>query len=129
MTRKVPRLSATARALQQVMTVRLFITFILLISLLISFSLPAAQAAGKYFLVEQLTGLKFRIVPQIPGPVSTSLTGGSPRLQLITRQEQGRTVILARLSPGSTLLVRVGPHRLRLWVSNPPNSNYHEDQD
>lgn len=96
---------------------------LLLIPLLANFP---AFAAGN-FLVEMVSPQHFRIQPLVSGPVSASLVGNGGSQQLITRQEKGRTVVYARVPPGATLVLRVGPHRLRLWMTTPRDYKVQED--
>lgn len=77
--------------------------------------------------MEMVSPQHFRIQSQVSGPVSTSLAGGGGSQQLITRQENGRTVIYAVVPPGATLILRVGNHRLRLWMTTPQDYYYRED--
>jgi hypothetical protein len=83
------------------------------------FSALSDAVAGKYFLVEMLTPQHFRIQTQIPGPVSTSLVGGDGMQSILTRQENSRTVIYASLPLRARLQVKVGEHRLLIWMIDP----------
>jgi hypothetical protein len=92
-----------------------------------SFSGPTVgEVQGKYFQVEVLSPQYFKIKPRVPGPVSAHLLGGKSSQQLITRQENGQTVIYARIPMNATLTVRVGEYYLRLWMKN---SSFFEIQE
>jgi hypothetical protein len=78
--------------------------------------LTLAAGPGKYFQVEKLAPQYFKITPRVQGPVSSQLVGGGGSQELITRQENGRTVIYARIPAGAALTLRVGDFYLRLWM-------------
>jgi hypothetical protein len=100
---------------------------LILLAHFLAFIAADSALAGKYFQVEELSPHYFCIQPLISGPLTTSLTGGSGSQELVTRQDQTRTMIYARVPPGATLLIRVGPHRLRLWITTPPNFEFREE--
>ncbi|MFZ5447261.1 MAG: hypothetical protein ACOZFS_01290 [Thermodesulfobacteriota bacterium] len=74
----------------------------------------AVGAANHDFLVEMVSPQKFRIQPLVSGPVSAALVGGGGSQTLITRQENGHTVIDARVPVGATLRLQVGGKSLGL---------------
>jgi hypothetical protein len=74
------------------------------------------RVVGKCFQVEMISPQYFRVKPKVQGPASSQLSGGKGSRQLITRQENGQTVIYVRIPLGATLTVRVGEYSLRLWM-------------
>ena len=82
---------------------------------------------GKYFQVEMLSPQNFKITPRVRGPVSARLLGGTGSQKLITRQENGRTVISAHVPQGSKLAIKVGRYHLYLWMKSATSFEVHED--
>jgi hypothetical protein len=82
---------------------------------------------GKYFQVEMRSPQSFKITPRVKGSVSAHLLGGSGSQQLITRQENGQTVIFVRVPPGATLTIKVGEYYLRLWMNNASSFEVQEE--
>ena len=62
--------------------------------------LTIGSVQGKYFQIEMLSSQYFKITPRVKGSVSAHLLGGTGSQQLITRQENGHTVISVRRAPG-----------------------------
>lgn len=91
----------------------------LLATLLISGWLGPAMALGAEnsdFRVEMVSPQKFRIESRIGGPVSSSIVGGGGNQTLITRQENGRTVINAEVPVGAVLNLKVGFRSMKLQM-------------
>ena len=87
--RRQPSLSASPRA----PWVRGLLFFYPLLGIFCFCGLTLAAGLGKYFQVERLSPEYFKITPRVQGPVSSQLVGGGGSQELITRQENGRTVI------------------------------------
>jgi hypothetical protein len=93
-----------------------------------SFSgLTIGSVQGKYFQVEMLSPQYFKITPRVQGPVSSYLLGGKGSRQLITRQENGQTVIFVRVPQGAKLTIKVGEYNLRLWMKNASSFEVQEE--
>ena len=69
----------------------------------------------------------FKITPRVKGSFSANLRGGTSSQQLITRQENGHTVILVRVPLGATLTIKVGEYYLRLWMKNASSFEVQEE--
>lgn len=87
---------------------------------------PIPATPERYFQVEMISPGHFRIQPYKPGPISTSLVGGS-QSQLITLQENGRTCIYATVQPGALLNIKAGSHQLHLRMVDSYNYEIRED--
>jgi hypothetical protein len=87
---------------------------------------PIFGISERHFQVEMISPGYFRIQPNEPGPISTSLVGGS-QSQLITLQENGRTCIYATVKPGALLTIKAGSHRLYLKMVDSYNYEIRED--
>jgi hypothetical protein len=101
----------------------------LLLALLVSGLLtPAlAQGTGKAdFRVEMVSPQRFRIEPRISGPVAAAMVGGGNQT-LITRQENGRTIIDAVVPVGAVLRLQVGPRSLGLKMVDSQHYQYWEE--
>lgn len=102
----------------------------LLVPLLLSglISPPLAPAAGTSdFQVVMVSPQRFRIQPLIIGPVSSSIVGTGGNQTLITRQENGRTVIDAMVPVGATLRLQVGSRSLQLKMVDAEHYQCRED--
>jgi hypothetical protein len=90
----------------------------LLVPLLFSGSLSPNFISGaeSSFQVEMVSPQRFRIQPLISGPVSSAIVGGGGNQTLITRQENGYTVIDAEVPVGAVLHLKVGSRSLRLQM-------------
>ncbi len=87
----------------------------LLVPFLFSGLLNSALGAGTPgFQVVMVSPQRFHIQPLISGPVSSSLVGSGGNQTLITRQENGRTVIDAEVPVGATLRLQVGSRSMNL---------------
>jgi hypothetical protein len=84
-------------------------------------------AGNTDFLVEMVSPQKFRIQPRISGPVSSAIMGGGGNQTLITRQENGRTVIDAEVPVGGTLRLRVGSRSMQLQMVDSQRYEWWED--
>lgn len=71
-------------------------------------------AGTSSFQVEMVSPQRFRIQPLISGPVSSSIVGGGGNQTLITRQENGHTIIDAEVPVGAVLHLKVGSKSLKL---------------
>lgn len=94
---------------------------------ILALSGPTVSAEGKYFQVKMLSPQYFRIKPQVQGPVASFLKGGKDSRQLINRQEDGQTVIYARVPPGATLTIQVQDCYLKLWMKNSTSFQIQEE--
>jgi hypothetical protein len=93
-----------------------------------SFSgLTIGSVQGKYFQVERLSPQNFKITPRVHGPVSAYLLGSKGSQELITRQENGQTIILVRVPQGAKLTVKVGEYYLYLWMKNASSFEVQEE--
>jgi hypothetical protein len=79
------------------------------------------------FKVEMIAPQKFRIQPRISGPVSSSIMGSGGNQTLITRQENGRTIIDAEVPVGAVLHLQVGESSMRLQMVDSKNYKYWEE--
>jgi len=87
----------------------------------------ALGAGDSDFRVEMVSPQKFRIQPRIAGPVSSSIVGGGGNQTLITRQENGRTVIDAEIPVGAVLHLKVGERSMRLQMVDSEHYQFWKD--
>jgi hypothetical protein len=79
------------------------------------------------FQVEMIAPQKFRIQSRVSGPVSSSIMGSGGNQTLITRQENGRTVIDAEVPVGAVLHLQVGERSMRLQMLDSQHYNCWEE--
>ncbi len=102
----------------------------LLATLILSGMLGPAQAQGVKttdFQVEMVSPQRFHIQSRIAGPVSSALVGGGGNQTLITRQENGRTIIDAEIPVGAVLHLKVGEKSLKLQMVDSQHYKCWED--
>jgi hypothetical protein len=86
-----------------------------------------AQGVESDFRVEMVSPQRFHIEPRVAGPVSSSLVGGGGNQTLITRQENGRTIIDAEIPVGAVLHLQVGERGMRLKMVDSQHYQCWED--
>jgi hypothetical protein len=89
--------------------------------------LPALGAGTPDFQVVMVSPQRFRIQPLISGPVSSSIIGGGGNQTLITRQENGHTIIDAEVPLGATLRLQVGSRSMKLQMVDSQHYQCWED--